>query len=355
MLHRWVAIVLCLTAPGCAIVQIGATNPIPGLSTVAVAPFFNLSPEPVVDGRRFALAYYAELQKVPGFQVMPVGVVEQAIHDYGLEMNDPDDVLKLARLLNVDAVVVGAVTDYDPYYPPRIGLQISWYSDKPWTFYPGIPVDPDARKRWDESRESSIPLIGSWFGDSDECTDCPPLEATALARTRPVGSPPTAAPFGSTTGRASVSLASAEINGSDASRRTDADQAVTSIPTETGDLAADRVAKVPPGPEDFDLTMPPPITQPPAGAASLTTAYFDPTEPLMSYTRMFDGADAELVARLRDYVELSGDLRSGGWEAYLHRSEDFVRFASHLMIVEMLTLHGGEAQRRFVFKLRKYK
>ena len=82
---------------------------------------------------------------------------------------------------------------------------------------------------------------------------------------------------------------------------------------------------------------------------------FDPRQPLMSYVRMFDGADPKLTARLRDYRELSGDLRSGGWEAYLHRSEDFIRFTSHLMVVEMLQLHGGEARRRVVFKLRRHR
>jgi hypothetical protein len=82
---------------------------------------------------------------------------------------------------------------------------------------------------------------------------------------------------------------------------------------------------------------------------------FDPTQPLMSYTRLFDGTDSKLTARLRDYVELNGDLRAGGWEAYLHRSEDFIRFTAHVMIVEMLQLHGGEARKRIVFKLRKYR
>ena len=78
-------------------------------------------------------------------------------------------------------------------------------------------------------------------------------------------------------------------------------------------------------------------------------------EPLMSYSRIFDGTDSGLTAELRDYVELNGDLRSGGWEAYLQRSEDFIRFACRRMIVEMLTLHGGEGKRRVVFKWRKHK
>jgi hypothetical protein len=81
---------------------------------------------------------------------------------------------------------------------------------------------------------------------------------------------------------------------------------------------------------------------------------FDPTKPFMSYTRLFDGADADLQATLRDYLEVRGDPRSGGWQGYLNRSEDFIRFTSHLMIVEMLTLHGGEGKRRIIFKHRKY-
>jgi hypothetical protein len=81
----------------------------------------------------------------------------------------------------------------------------------------------------------------------------------------------------------------------------------------------------------------------------------DPRQPFMSYTRLFDGSDAALVANLRDYLEVSGDRRSGGWEAYLHRSEDFIRFTAHLMIVEMLTLHGGQAEHQMIFKVRKYR
>ena len=54
-------------------------NPFPQLNKVAIAPFFNQSNEPTVDGRKFALAYFAELQAVPGFEVVPLGVVETAI------------------------------------------------------------------------------------------------------------------------------------------------------------------------------------------------------------------------------------------------------------------------------------
>lgn len=89
---------------------------------------------------------------------------------------------------------------------------------------------------------------------------------------------------------------------------------------------------------EFEFVVP---VQPPA--------IHDPHEPIMTYTRIFDGREADLQARLRDYVELTGDDRSGGWRGYLQRSEDFIRFTSHVMVFEMLTLHGGQTGRRHVW------
>lgn len=277
----WCAILAATTLPGCVVVQVGVTNPVEGISTVAVVPFFNLSQEPTADGRRVAAAYFAELQKVPGFQVLPVGVAEQAIRDHGLELSDPADALALARLLEVDAVVIGAVTDYDPYYPPRIGLQVAWYSPKPVAFVPGVPTDPHAREAFDEAFGSEWKLWRRVAGSSG----------------RPVRQFRAQTPEG--------------MGASDG-------------PLEPGRQTAGEFSRCGP-------------------------------KPFMAYTRLFDGADANLTAALRDYLELNGDLRSGGWEASLYRSEDFLRFTSHLMIVEMLTLHGGDTRRRIVFTHRKYR
>lgn len=302
---RTAALLAVISLCGCVMFEVGVTNPVAGLTTVAVVPFFNLSEERSVDGRRFAQAYFSELQKTPGFQVMPVGVVEQAMHDHKLQMAGTDDALKLAELLHVDAVVVGAVTDYSPYYPPRLGLQISWYSPRPWSFVPGMPVDANARnayfgkQRWKlfKSNEPACPPGNE---------PCPPADAmrgqSPDVELRNLGRNKQYVPFAEDTG-------------------------------------------VPPSP------MP---VLAPLDAASAISADFDPRLPLMSYTRLFDGADPKLTARLRDYVELSGDLRSGGWQSYLQRSEDFIRFTAHLMIVEMLQLHGGEAKRRVVMKWRRY-
>ena len=82
-------------------------NPFPQLSTVAIVPFINLSEEATVDGHRFAEAYFNELQQVPGFEVIPVGVVEQAILRHRIQFgpeNAAAEARRLAQVLGADAV-----------------------------------------------------------------------------------------------------------------------------------------------------------------------------------------------------------------------------------------------------------
>ena len=120
--------------PGCVIVQSGVTNPIPGLTTVAVAPFVNLSAERSVDGRRFALAYHAELQKIPGYQVIPVGVTEQAIFDLGLGLlynrsHDDSATLHLGTVPVTAALVVPLGPTRELRVTAGMGLGLGRFSD----------------------------------------------------------------------------------------------------------------------------------------------------------------------------------------------------------------------------------
>ncbi|HEY2250253.1 MAG TPA: hypothetical protein VGH74_04295, partial [Planctomycetaceae bacterium] len=79
----------------------------------------------------------------------------------------------------------------------------------------------------------------------------------------------------------------------------------------------------------------------PAGRTFCDPSQPDGAQPIMSYTNFFDGADRQLIQSLKGYYYLRGDMRSGGWEAYLHRSDDFLRFASYMMVVDMLRKHGA--------------
>src|SRR6476659_7853465 len=156
-----VALLLASTS-GCAlwpdrVVEPQFHNPFPQIYKVAVLPFFNQSAEPTVDGEAVAMAYYNELQAIPGFEVMPVGVSKQmlaaSINMMGREPRGGEEFQRLARQMGVDAVLVGSVTEYSPYYPPRMGLSVDWYAANP-SFHPipagyGLP--------WGRAEEEYIP------------------------------------------------------------------------------------------------------------------------------------------------------------------------------------------------------
>jgi hypothetical protein len=67
-------------------------------------------------------------------------------------------------------------------------------------------------------------------------------------------------------------------------------------------------------------------------------------EPVLTHTRLYRGDDAYVTTRLASYVETGDDARPRGWQGYLNRSDDFVRFCCHLHIVEMLESRGGRDQ-----------
>lgn len=391
----FILLICLINLTGCVIMQTSVTNPNPRLKTVAIVPFYNLSQEPDVDGRRFALAYFSELQKVPGFQVLPLGVAEVAMVDHQLQMNNPDDVLKLAEILNVDAVVIGAITDYSPYYPPRIGMQVSWYSPHAQEFTPGVPLLVGERKAkksiltelFKMDRLAAKETRQAEHQMNKEIRQASHLERKANRQDQKLqkknlktGCPEGCPPDINQTQNLSDTVfrgQSSEVFDSQTSSRprsrivqayAQANQEVQSIgkktlapllPPKKQDQQSVTASKYPTTPatripeNNTSHTKQTEEYCPPLN--STATVAFDPRQPFMSYTRLFDGSDAALVAHLRDYLEVSGDRRSGGWEAYLHRSEDFIRFTSHLMILEMLTLHGGQAKHQMIFKIRKYR
>lgn len=98
-------------------------NPLTGVSRVAVAPFQNEAGGDI-DMLGFSETFASELVQFPGFTVVrPREVVERArAGGFTLPLTSDADAVKLAKALGVDAIVVGAITEYDPYYPPRVAL-----------------------------------------------------------------------------------------------------------------------------------------------------------------------------------------------------------------------------------------
>jgi hypothetical protein len=72
--------------------------------------------------------------------------------------------------------------------------------------------------------------------------------------------------------------------------------------------------------------------------------------PILTHTRSYSGADSELTTALAGYYELRDEARFGGWQAYLQRSEDFIRFCCYMHITEMLAARGAARETKVVYR-----
>ena len=294
-------------------------NPFPQLHKVAVLPFYNQSDEPTVDGEQVAIAYYNELQAIPGFEVMPVGVAKQMLIASRIEPRTGADFQQLARLMNVDAVLVGSVTDFSPYYPPRMGIAVDWYAANPG-FHPvpagyGLPLGT-AEEEYIPSqlvREAEFALAREQLK-----TQSPP--------------PPEL-------GHARVSQASHEASAAIASSPMDAGGLMEG----QGEGTVEVGAPLPPAwpdPRGF-VPSPPSPERPPLRPQH---------EPIITHTRIYHGEDAEFTQRLSTYYYFRDDARFGGWQAYLQRPGDFMRFCCHMHLTETLAARGGAGESRVVWR-----
>jgi len=290
--RRIALLLLLLPATGCAILPEQAHqpqfhNPFPQLTRVAVLPFSNQSTEATLDGSMVGNLYRNELQQIPGFEVMPMGVVETklrgivAANSSAANYNEATNFQTIAQQLGVDAVVVGAITDFDEYYPPRIGLSVSWYAANP-SFHP-IPAG-----------------YGLPFGTAEEeyIPESLVFEAEhAFAR----------------------------------------EQLKTQEPALPG---------APETPQDW----PDPSGLHPGELCEVRPSPLPQAEPIIRHMRQYHGNDTGFTLALENYYSFREEARFGGWESYLQRKEDFIRFCCYLNITEMLAARGGAGKTQVVWR-----
>jgi hypothetical protein len=150
---------------GCGVQRDARDTPVPRLvapyaerQVWAVAPLRNESGSLHADGVRIADHLARQLERAEGIDVIPVNRVLAAMDAMRLgSVASPEDALQLRRTLGVDAIVIGTVSSYDPYDPPKLGLAVELYVDE----------DRDRRERVD--------LRGLTRAPVDEMTRLPSL------------------------------------------------------------------------------------------------------------------------------------------------------------------------------------
>lgn len=95
----------------------------------AVAPLRNESGSRYADGMQVADHLTRSFEQVQGIDALPLNRVLQAMDALKLTgIQSREDAIHLREVLGVDALVVGTVTHYDAYDPPKIGLALDLYA-----------------------------------------------------------------------------------------------------------------------------------------------------------------------------------------------------------------------------------
>ncbi|UCE59060.1 MAG: hypothetical protein JSU63_16645 [Phycisphaerales bacterium] len=104
-----------------------------GPMTIAVAPALNQSGATEFDPSRFADLMASELGQADGIKVIPVSRVLGVLAAQGVDrVESQSHARDVSILLGADAILVFAVTEYDPYDPPRIAISAQLYGSRPF-------------------------------------------------------------------------------------------------------------------------------------------------------------------------------------------------------------------------------
>jgi hypothetical protein len=144
----WALLAVCTAAqPGCG--PAGSHRPTPIRPThpvvFVVAPVSNLSNSGDVDPLKITDWVASECVSFPGVSVIPVNLTLAALAEQGrTRVETPEEALDLAARFNADATLITALTEFNPYDPPIVGLVMQAYIrsyDEPGAA--GPPPGPD--------------------------------------------------------------------------------------------------------------------------------------------------------------------------------------------------------------------
>lgn len=95
----------------------------------AVVPLRNESGFSQIDAYQVSDKIVAAAAQVRGIRCLPLNRTIAAMRNLNLqELANPDEAQQLATALGVDGIIVGSITAYDPYNPPKLGLALALYS-----------------------------------------------------------------------------------------------------------------------------------------------------------------------------------------------------------------------------------
>ena len=116
-------------------------SPYPTRRVWAVAPLRNESGSVEADGWSMADHLTRHLENATNLDVLPVNRVLATMEKLRIaQVTNADQAQQLLHSLRIDGLVVGTITAYDPYDPPKLGLAIELYANKKVEYHDAINV-----------------------------------------------------------------------------------------------------------------------------------------------------------------------------------------------------------------------
>jgi hypothetical protein len=161
--------------------------------TWAVAPVLNLSGQRDVDPILQADLVYGQLQQVAGLNVLPVNRVVEVYRALKIDQIQSEEQAALVcQLLGCDALLVGTVSLYDPYDPPRMGASLQLF--RSGKSVQGQNVDPRelARRAAPPPMSATAPAAATFLQaigmfDASNGSTRSDVQRYAMGRNDPVG------------------------------------------------------------------------------------------------------------------------------------------------------------------------
>jgi len=139
----------------------------------AVAPFGNESGSLHADGLAIADHFARQLENASNLDVLPVNRVLKAMEAMKLaSISSEAEARGVMNLIGADALLVGNITSYDPYDPPKLGVAIELFAGEGQWRRDGLDVRAMTRAGTDDgfglggASRSRRPLAGSVNGVS---------------------------------------------------------------------------------------------------------------------------------------------------------------------------------------------
>ncbi len=143
----------------------------------AVVPLVNESGSTVLDEFLVTDAVIAAVHEIRGVSALPLNRTFQAMQALGIgRVATPDEAKRLAEELGVDGIVIGSITAYDPYNPPKLGLSLALVTRERDGSPAGVNTLADVRRLQTSATDQSV-LNASSFSDRPGATASVHLDA----------------------------------------------------------------------------------------------------------------------------------------------------------------------------------